>query len=381
VALTVLDRTVLSLALAIALTMSACSGQTAQQESDGAGAVETGAQPGPAIPEPVAEQVPPGFIITSQSRMDLENYSSFQYATATTQGLSPEATIVADALIASMVDSVVNGAVAEGAEGCLPNDLRCKSFELTLTPRPCVEGYLCLLQESELATNGSGRVAFRSLVLNIDSGQGVPLKDFVEPGAALYLQGYLNDEFWGYLESKGVEYPTYIPILSPQDVRAWLPTSTGFDIWFEEGEVAAASMGPILISVPYPDTTQRRLVTLTVEQAEPILTDLDLGSYQPLECFEIEVAASDPTWGWLSSSRFAGFQSDGRDWAAAVPEGECQPFDGISLIGFQGGSWRQLDVGGSAFECELRSDLIGAGVPVGRVLDDLDVETDCEEFR
>lgn len=263
------------IALAALAVLTACSSSPAADAapatSSAPAAVDTTAS-SPADPTPTASPTgDPGFTIETQRRTDLQNYATFTYMTATTDGLAPDAAARADLAIDELVDAAVEAAVADDARRCPAGEPDCGTFEQTLRPVPCREGFLCLEQRvaATLVGAATGYEQVDVLVLDPSTGQPVPLSAVVP---AAREDGFLADINAAVAQARaaaGVDDPAVWDEVSLADIGAWAPMPAGIRVWFPTFVAGPGAMGVVRVTVAYPDGTSPGPGTTTDEGSEP----------------------------------------------------------------------------------------------------------------
>jgi hypothetical protein len=249
-------------ALAAVAILTACS--SSAPESTPSSAASPSTPSAPATPSPSAEPsagaaaaIDPGFSIETRERDDLDNYGTFSYMTATTDGLGADAAARADLAIAEMVDSVVESAVEDDARRCPAGDKRCGTFEQSLRPVPCADDFLCLEQRvaATLVGAATGYEQVDVLVLDPASGQAVPLDAVVPAGREDTFLADVNAAVAQARDEAGVDDPAAWDDVTLADIGAWAPMPAGIRVWFPTFVAGPGAMGVVSVAVAYPDGT------------------------------------------------------------------------------------------------------------------------------
>lgn len=257
-------RRIASVTVVLVLSLAACSTEVSADSSTVGSSPATGATAEPTpTPTPTATatesatpsvdvEIPAGFAIANEKRRDLPRYQRFRYQTATATGLAPEAAAAVDASVSSLVTATVDRAVRKGEDDCLVGRGRCASFEATLTPLPCRDGFLCLLQEVTALWPASA-IPYRTadtLVFDVSTGRQVALTDVV-PTAQ--LPGFLRsvrEAVDRFQRKHGVTRDDLPEQLAASDIQAWAPLPRGIRVWFDEYAAAPGFYGVVSVRVP-----------------------------------------------------------------------------------------------------------------------------------
>jgi len=232
--------------------VSACSGGNASTSIQ---PVEVTAPTPTSTEPPISSESPltvePGIVITPMKTLELDQYSEFTYQEASTVGLSPEATKVANGVLAAMTEPWVAEAVAENkTEECMEEEDKCGFFSLTLEWLPCEDGLLCVKQTVDkasigMATGGSGSVS----IVRLDPGSGADVSLDVllgADGATDFLRA-LNETATLILKVNDMFYEERPPRYDLASLPAWLPESDGIRVWFPKYDVGPGALGIVEI--------------------------------------------------------------------------------------------------------------------------------------
>jgi hypothetical protein len=194
------------------------------------------------------------FTIEAHSLTDLSSFETFTYSTATTVGLTPAATVAADAAVAQMVDTAIEAATKANDVGCEFPYSPCGIFIQELLPEPCSQGLLCLRQTISAAWPGAatGDEQTNTLILNATTGATVTLRDFLgAPQLPEFLNG-ANDAAKRWQVDHEFYDSADPPLLAEDDLAAWVPRAEGVHLWIPKYVIGSGADGVVDLDVPLP---------------------------------------------------------------------------------------------------------------------------------
>lgn len=208
---------------------------------------------GASVPSASAETAPPGFAIESHSR-DVLRYETFTYDTATAVGVSDAAAAAIDATIAKSVNASVRRAV-KASYKCLGGGA-CGVYEGTLTPVPCIGGYLCIRNYVDGYAPGAA-TSYKEVdafVFDPTTGARVTITDEVTPAGMSAFINTVRNRVKAFQKRNDFYEPSLLDLIKAPEIQHWAPTARGIRIWFDKYVAAPGFVGVVSLVVPYPST-------------------------------------------------------------------------------------------------------------------------------
>jgi len=195
--------------------------------------------------------------VTGHRVTAIPRFQRFTYQTGLLDGLSPPAVSAANAQLSQLVTRTVAAARKQNAGPCMAGARKCGYFVQSLSQRPCIDGVVCLAQQSGLLPVGANdtQSGVRTLPLSAATGRPVAWSSVVPADRTGSFLTSLNAAVAKVLKAGGLgNDPGWTPKLSLKDVQAWLPQPDGIHVWFDRYAVAPGSFGIVHVVVPWPGT-------------------------------------------------------------------------------------------------------------------------------
>jgi len=380
----------------VASSLVACSTDSGSNQSVGNSPME---QPNSQPLSPVDAVGDPLVLIRPYVTKDLSQYSEFRYQSASTVGLSPDASVTADAILAGLVEPYVAEATDDNEKiDCLDIGIQCGYFALALEWLPCDDSILCVKQSLDQTPIGgaTGSSQVNTVRLSVETGSAVGLSEYLGvDGVESFLKA-LNASSELIQRENDLYDPDDPPDYQVDTVPAWLPLSDGIHIWYPKYSVASGALeiieirlkesssgwnswyvepnyrSPILDADSTVDNTPIEGPSYpgVFEAPQALLQQIVLDarlSNEPEWCFTVNLSNRDPRWGILNESKKAIRNPD-----------QCTLSDAFSFVGLVNGRWELLDSAGSYVDyCSgFREGLKGEGV-TNKAISDFLTTFDC----